>query len=116
MPYKNKEKQRLKNKEYQKKHYKRKKKYYIEKAKVRSIFLKAFINRVKKFAHCKICGESRYWVLDYHHRNPQEKINSLFFLAHYGYAMSKIKDEIRKCDILCSNCHRDHHHKEKLRL
>lgn len=45
------------------------------------------------------------FVLDWHHRNPA---NKLFGLGRGGWTYSKqsILDEIAKCDLLCANCHR----------
>ena len=111
MPYKDKEIQKQKNKEYQKKHYQSKKQYYFDKARSRQEFLKSFIERVKKLSRCN-CGESRWWVLDFHHLENKE-----FGLASahkMGYSIDKIKQEIRKCNILCANCHRDLHYQENI--
>lgn len=62
---------------------------------------------------CKICGESRWWVLDFHHRDPSTKEFSIGHLS--TRSMKKMKVEMDKCDILCSNCHRDLHHQERIR-
>lgn len=112
MPYKDKEVQKKKNKEYQKKHYQQKKQYYVDKAKERKNFLKNYIERVKRLAKCKTCPESRWWVLDFHHRD--EKDFGISGCIRRGMSVERIKDEIRKCDILCSNCHRDLHYQERI--
>ena len=112
MPYKDKEVQKLKNREYQKKHYQSKKQYYFNKAKERQDFIKLFIERIKRLSKCK-CGESRHWILDFHHRENKEF--DISKAASKGYSLEKIKKEIRKCDILCSNCHRDLHYQKIMR-
>lgn len=55
---------------------------------------------------CKICGELDYVVLEFDHRDRKEK--SFTIANAVGKAMSwdKLIVELKKCDILCANCHR----------
>lgn len=59
---------------------------------------------------CIRCGESDLWCLDFHHRDPTEKEGNLGQIRRFG--IDRIKAEIAKCDVLCANCHRKHHHSE----
>jgi hypothetical protein len=34
-------------------------------------------------------------------------------MIHRNYSISKIKKEIKKCSVICSNCHRKLHWEEK---
>lgn len=109
MPYKDPEKRRsyrrkwyAKNKESEKKHIKRRKE------KIRKWFLD-FRFGLK----CSKCGESHPATLDFHH-NKQDKEKNVTYMAYYGYSVDKVKKEIDKCIVLCSNCHRKEHYKEKL--
>lgn len=53
---------------------------------------------------CCKCGEPDPVVLDFDHRDPKEK---KFCVKHMlGLSFEKIQEEIGKCDVLCSNCHR----------
>ena len=61
-----------------------------------------------KSCGCKKCGEKRMYVLDFHHRNPAEKEDTINHMIKSSSA-ERIKEEIQKCDILCSNCHREFH-------
>ena len=46
-------------------------------------------------------------VYDFHHRNPKEKD---FQISRFrNFTWNKIKTELDKCDLLCSNCHRKRH-------
>ena len=60
---------------------------------------------------CEKCGETRPEVLDFHHRNPAEK--------DFTIGRSPIRTEeslmveIEKCVVLCSNCHREFHFRER---
>ena len=61
---------------------------------------------------CAKCGETRTHVLDFHHRNPEEKEFTIGKLKRG--AQDTIQKEINKCVCLCANCHRDFHYLEKL--
>jgi len=98
--------------EYQRKHYKSK--YYKSKAKSRKKFLYSFVNRLKSILKCSNCNENRFWVLDLHHINPLEKKRNIAIMINRGVAFKTLKKEIRKCKILCANCHRDFHYKEQI--
>jgi hypothetical protein len=73
----------------------------IEKAKL-------FVRRVKQRMHCSKCGDKRWYVLDFHHICNKEQ--NISFMIRKGSSISSIKKEIRKCLILCSNCHREEHY------
>lgn len=65
----------------------------------------------QKSCGCAKCGEKRFYVLDFHHKNPEEKeynINTM----RVSYSLEKIQAEIDKCVVLCSNCHREFHYLE----
>ena len=65
-----------------------------------------------KINGCKKCGEKRMYVLDFHHRNPQEKDDTINHMIKSS-SVERIAEEIEKCDVLCSNCHREFHFLEK---
>ena len=54
---------------------------------------------------CTVCGESRHWVLDFHHK--KEKFDTISNLKKYRWSI--IKKEIKNCILLCGNCHTDLH-------
>lgn len=62
-----------------------------------------------KGGSCERCGYNRcIQALDFHHRDPTQKD---FGIAEAGETRSfeKIKIELDKCLLLCSNCHREEH-------
>lgn len=67
-----------------------------------------FVKRVKRFARCKKCGDKRWYVLDFHH--VRGKNYNIGELASRGCTLKKLKEELKKCDILCANCHREEHY------
>ena len=58
---------------------------------------------------CVKCGESRLYVIDFHHIDPQEKsfnINRKSCKSNFQL----LEDEVGKCVCLCRNCHAEFHH------
>lgn len=95
---------------YSREHYNKNKRSYIEKNNRYLSKVKAFIEEFKNNSSCEICGESRPWCLDFHHRDSREKEFNIG--AFKGKGIEKVKEEIAKCSVLCANCHRDIHYKE----
>jgi hypothetical protein len=99
-------------KNYRKTHYLKNKKKYIGKASDYRKNMIEWFYEIKKELKCEICDEKRYWVLDFHHNNPDEKHDEVSILIRKG-SKKKILEEIEKCSVLCANCHRDLHFNEK---
>ena len=58
---------------------------------------------------CEICGYNRYiGALDFHHINPNEKDFTIAHIRQYKFD-EVIKEELDKCMLVCSNCHREIH-------
>ena len=62
---------------------------------------------------CQKCGDTRGYVLDFHHLDPTQKDNTVARLLAGSYSLDKVYKEIDKCVILCANCHREFHYLEK---
>lgn len=71
------------------------------------------IEEFKSQLKCAKCGDSRGYVLDLHHLNPSEKDKAVSRLISNNASDQTIKNEIKKCVCLCSNCHREFHYFEK---
>ena len=48
-------------------------------------------------------------ALVFHHRNSKEKELDITFMINNSMNKQKILKEIKKCQILCENCHRELH-------
>lgn len=72
------------------------------------------IQLYKESVGCKVCGEKRHWVLDLHHRDGDTKEATISNMLRKNYSWERIMEELKKCDVLCSNCHRDYHYKQKI--
>ena len=65
-----------------------------------------------KINGCAICGYNKCDAcLDFHHSNPKDK---KFYITQNMCRKNKlIAEELNKCILLCANCHREIHIKEK---
>jgi len=62
-----------------------------------------------KGGKCQLCGYNKcVAALDFHHINPFEKEYECGHLMNKAW--KNIKEEIDKCVLLCSNCHREIHY------
>lgn len=98
-------------KEYKREHYLKNKQKYVDNAKKYTQSVVDWFLEKKKELKCSNCGDERYWVLDFHHVDPKEKDSNISELIRKG-SKDRILNELSKCEILCSNCHRDFHHKQ----
>lgn len=104
-----------KNKEkllaYNRNYYVDNKDFLIQKTSEHRENKRKLVNEVKYLNGCCICGEDHPATLDFHHRNPEEK---LFSIADgVGHSVPKLLEEINKCDVICSNCHRKMHWRQQ---
>jgi hypothetical protein len=67
----------------------------------------------KKTLKCERCGDSRWYVLIFHHKNPQEKEFEMSNFTKLGKSKRDVLNEIKKCLVLCHNCHVELHYIEK---
>lgn len=59
---------------------------------------------------CAICGYNKCSnVFDIHHLNPKDKEFSLASIRANPKSWNSIVEELRKCVLLCANCHREVH-------
>lgn len=98
-------------KKYRKFHYENNKQKYILKAKINRQKSVDNFQDFKRTLKCNRCEESRWWLLDFHHTDPDKKEGEISFLLR-KVSKEKLFEEISKCEVLCSNCHRDLHYKE----
>jgi hypothetical protein len=58
---------------------------------------------------CKKCGYNKCVdALEFHHRENKEESPS-YIIGRWSW--EKVKLELDKCDLLCSNCHKEEHYK-----
>ena len=67
-----------------------------------------FIAKVKLDKGCSRCGYKEHVAaLDFHHL--QDKKHNISRIARSGVPHNILEDEIKKCIVLCANCHRIEH-------
>lgn len=69
--------------------------------------VQSIINDYLKTHPCIDCGEDDIIVLEFDHRNPDEKSFTIASATSKRFVTPQIiLDEIAKCDVRCANCHR----------
>lgn len=59
---------------------------------------------------CIRCGFDHPAALEFHHRDPDKKRFEVSKkLSHISVTIEELIAEAKKCDVLCSNCHRIEH-------
>jgi hypothetical protein len=69
----------------------------------------AWFREFKKTLACMRCGENHPATIDFHHRDPSQKDFLASRACSVGRGKKSTLEEIAKCDVLCSNCHRKVH-------
>lgn len=98
------------SRKYIRQHYKDNRQYYVQKARLRNL-------RVKKVAYkyvydylkknpCVDCGEKDILVLEFDHKKKTRKDGAVSRIISNTGSISKLKNEISKCEVRCANCHR----------
>jgi len=107
MPYKDPEKRRecrrrwyYNHKDSEKKHVKKRKKR-----------IKKWFESYKSNLCCSKCSENHSATLDFHHKLGKNKEMDIAKMVYEGYSIERIKKELKKCIVLCANCHRKEHYK-----
>jgi len=113
MPYADPEVRKQKHKEYSRRHYEKNKEARLASIKANKLRYKKQWAEFKSTLKCINCGFDNPAALDFHHviKDPDnEKLYEILRRDAYIRAM----EEIKKCVVLCANCHRIHHHEERL--
>jgi hypothetical protein len=84
-----------------------------KKIKERQKILLDWVQNFKSTLKCELCPENHIAVLDFHHKDPNEKDMEISKVHRWGWSIKRIQKEISKCRILCSNCHRKLHWDKK---
>lgn len=100
--------------EYDKEWYKtnaRRRSNLIKRAKERIIRNKKFIREYKLSIGCQICGYNRtHYALEFHHSKGDDKKYNISLMK--TLSIETILKEIKKCKVVCANCHREIHSEE----
>lgn len=112
MPYKDRDKRVENQKVYSRSWYERHKDRVIERKKQRQQEIWNWFRRYKSTLRCMGCGISHPAVLQFHHRDKTEKSFTISSVVSRATSIKQIISEIKKCDVLCVNCHAKRHWRE----
>jgi hypothetical protein len=103
MPYKD----PIKQKAAQRAYYDRNKEQVkVKSAEHRSKVIK-YIQQLKQDTVCMDCGiDYPYWIMEFDHRPGVKKVGNISMM-YKTHSFEEVKAEIEKCDVVCSNCHKD---------
>lgn len=81
----------------------------------RDIKLRKDLLNIYKVKHgCAICGYNKCAAaLVFHHKDKDNKENGIAQLVNSCFNFKEVLKEIGKCTVLCANCHRELHDKER---
>ena len=66
---------------------------------------RAFVMGYLARGGCVECDEDDITILQFHHREPKQKNSSVSKMINDGNSLVNIFEEMKKCDVLCPNCH-----------
>lgn len=105
MPYKDKAKQLA----AQRRCYQGRKQKCFQENQARRVRNKKFLMDFKVAVGCSLCEETHPACLDFHHIDRTLKGKTLSLAANNSWSIEHLEAEIKKCIVLCSNCHRKLH-------
>jgi len=111
MPYKDESVRKAKHAQYSRKHYLANQAKIIAANEVRKKEGKEEWQAFKRTLKCTKCGFNHIAALDFHHEDPSTKEHNVNRLVS-NKLFKKAYEEIKKCIVLCANCHRIHHYEE----
>lgn len=70
-----------------------------------------FVNKLG--GKCEVCGYNKNLsALEFNHLDSSTKLFQLDVRKLSNTNMKDLEKEFKKCNLLCANCHREHHYKE----
>ena len=101
------------HKEYHAKWYKKNREKQLEKRRNQRAEKQKFVEELKSSLCCSKCQENDPCCLDFHHRDQNKKEFALYEAVSRNYSKERILSEIKKCTVLCANCHRKEHRENR---
>lgn len=97
-----------KMREYAKKHWHKYRIQKLNRDRIRMDARQEFLDTLK--TPCAKCGESRVWVLQFHHKDPEDKLFTVGDTGMCHKSKDAVIQEVKKCVCLCANCHKEFHY------
>lgn len=90
--------------------YHRNKQHVITNNVQRKKEIREWYYQLRQGLFCVDCGQTHPATLHFHHRDPAEKEFSVATAVINGKNIEAIEKEIKKCIVLCANCHTIRHY------
>jgi len=68
---------------------------------------------LKNSLKCERCGFNHPATLEFHHKDPKKKEFTIGTELYNGKSINELKKEMKKCIVLCANCHKIEHWNEE---
>ncbi len=78
--------------------------------------VRQFLIEYKSTAKCERCGFSHPAALQFHHRDTGTKSFEIGSAAALDKSVAQVIEEMKKCEVICANCHLIHHYEERQQL
>lgn len=96
-------------------YYEKNKRRHYENTKRQRRKVRQMLTNEKVKSGCIYCGIKHPAVLDFHHKDPSTKLFTIAqYSSQYHYPIATLMVEVRKCEVLCANCHRLLHYNERI--
>jgi hypothetical protein len=105
MPYKNK----IEQQQAQRRHYEQNKDEYRDSNARQRERRRNWFTKMTMDLSCSCCPENSFAVLDFHHLDSTKKDRNVSMLLNNKRSLDRVVNEMKKCVVLCANCHRKHH-------
>jgi len=109
MPYADKQRQLAYKRAWNKQYYQKNKIKEKERIAKRKKEISEWFMGYKSRLMCERCGEKETICLEFHHIKERDKDFNLGQVKSWGWGKKRIEKEIKKCIVLCANCHRKLH-------
>lgn len=87
-------------------------KLYKETSENRKQSIRDWFANYKKSLSCELCGENHPACLQFHHKDRNDKTIEVSQAVLRKWSIESIEKEIKKCQVLCANCHFKLHYEE----
>ena len=95
----------IKPESYGAKYYKENREWFKERNRKRKEEFRAYYQEAKN-KPCTDCGIQYHPIcMEFDHRDPSTKLFNVSQPQNVS-SLQKLKDELAKCDVVCSNCHK----------
>lgn len=71
------------------------------------------VQKIKSKMGCERCGNKDFRVLQFDHKNQKNKKEDISRMVSNGNTLPTVLKEIKKCRVLCANCHSIRTHNQR---